>query len=152
MTALTEEDKQELTQFYYPDIEEVLSEIFKDWKFEFLGEPIMAQDVFSDIGFMPLIVHATEKFYTNNFEEAIPRGVFEVLNEDPESSVFGMKSSVDLKLAKPHQAVLLTMIMSNVCFEMFGIKPCHINLDRLFEWARNPEAQRQGLPHLSENI
>lgn len=140
----------EVLKNFRPNIQDVMAHFFKDWQFELQGEPMDSESVFSDVGFMPLIAHATQSFFMKNFSENLPRGLFEVSQEDVDGSIFGMRSIINMDLAKPHQAVLITLVMTHCCCDIFGNDPCHIDLNELIEWASNEALQQEGLPDLAK--
>lgn len=143
--------REELLKFFHPKITDVLSEMFSEWTFTRDGEPLSSSEVFSPIGFLPVILFMAQSFYEDNFRDSpLPRGMIDQADFDVDSSVFGLESKLDMTLAKPEQAVLFTIVTSNVCFEMFGLRPTLIDLDVLFDWANDRDAQAIGFPHLNK--
>jgi len=143
-------EHEELLKFFHPRLTDVLSEVFSKWTFFYNGKTLSSNEVFSPVGFLPVILYMAEKFYEDNFGNTpLPRGMIEQMECD-EESVFGIETKLDMSLVKPEQAVLFTLIASYVCFEMFGMKPTHIDLDGLFDWANDHDAQTLGLPHLDK--
>lgn len=150
MTDMTEieGEQAEALKYFRPDLNEVFADFFKDWKFSLQGESIDSKAVFADIGFMPLIIHATQSFYHRNFNERLPKGLFESSEEDAEGSIFGVKSIIDMDVARPHQSILIYLTMAHCCCDMFGNDPCDVDLDALIEWSSREDLQQDGLPDL----
>lgn len=151
VTDEVQAEREELLKFFHPKLTDVLSEMFSKWTFSRDGQTLSSSEVFSSIGFLPVILFMAQSFYEDNFRDSpLPRGMIDKADFDVDSSIFGLESKLDMSLAKPEQAALFTIVTSYVCFEMFGLRPTHIDLDGLFEWANDRDAQALGLPHLDK--
>lgn len=126
---------------FVPNVEDILSAIFGDFKFTLHGAEITASEVFSREGFLPAIgfISASRMKDTYGIDIQVPI-------EEEENSITGY--ALTMKFENPSQTLMFLLTATTVSHEIFGRVPGLVNVDKLFDWMFSPEVQEQGLPCL----
>lgn len=130
--------------FLQPSAEELMAAIHEGFTFSLNGEEMDTSEVFAADGFLPILSAISVNRIDNML--GFPLFVEEVEDED---SFLGITIRPVFPSAAPF--IIYTLMMIAVSEDIFGLQPCNICLDDLFEWATNEEAQKAGLPYLGVN-
>lgn len=125
---------------FTPRTYELLPIIFEKYDFSFRGEDMPPHEVFAREGFLPLILNVAVMQISQKFAQAI-----QVQNLPNEGAIFGMFSNETL-IESPSQRMLLIAYATSISKEIFGSIPGPVDLDELYQWAHEPQMQKQGLP------
>jgi len=126
---------------FSPGIEGILSQIFSDYTFSLYDEKLEPEEVFSQVGFLPVIGHIASSVIIDLYGMPIMLAVEQNLN-----ATFGKRAIV--KFASVTNSFIFLRHAVVVSKDMFGQIPCEVKLDALYEWGFSAELQVERIPVL----
>lgn len=122
---------------YIPTPSEILAEIFSEYQFVMGGAPMTAQEVFNDVGLLPVFA-----FLAQDRMSQLELGDLKIEHHEDDISVVGFTAKIE-ESTPIAQSTLWLLTVNSIAKEVFGSEPSPepINLDPFYDWIFNPDGE-----------